>query len=1020
MLFMKKKDLIFPPLGKWIKVFFFLIVLTGVMTRTVFAQEKTITGKVSDQSGMSIPGASIILKGTTTGTVTNNNGVFTLVNVPEKSKLICSFVGMKTQEISVAGKREIAIVMEENLIGLEEVVAIGYGTQKKINLTGSVTTISTKELVSRPFASTSLALQGTASGVTVTTNSGAPGSNGNIRIRGIGTLNDANPLILIDGIEGDLNVIDPNIIESIAVLKDAASSAIYGSRAANGVILVTTKRAKGEKLSINYNGYVGVQSPMDLPDIVNAIDHMEMLNTAYRNSGATQMYADSYIANYRQNMDTDPDQYPNTDWQKEVLKGSGIIHNHNLTINAGGDKIRLLTSFGYLNQQGIIPISGYNRFILRNNADFKFSEKLNMKFDFQLIKKNTTAPGTAGEVASDGLSEVFLQMNRIPAIQPGIYSNGHYGEGWNGNNPIAFSTKDGGSLKDEHLSLLCSFIINYHPFKWLNAELLAAPKFNELYTDNYNKAVATYNADGTPLFTRPEKSSLTNKSNRSFYGNYYAALTANQSFNRHEFKLLLGSSLETFNNRYFQAFRDDYTFPQYQVLDAGSKENMQAFGNASEWALQSIFGRLNYDYRSRYLFEANARYDGSSRFAKGHKYGFFPSFSFGWRISEESFMEGIIGTVNNLKLRASWGMLGNQNIGTYPFASTLNLGSYTMGGQIVSTAALTNMSNDLISWETSEMTNIGLDATLFNTLSVSFDMYDKTTSDILLKLDIPLSIGLNRPYQNAGKVRNRGWDIGIGYKGNIREFKYGIDFNISDVKNEVLDLKGISNTGLTVSREGNPINSIYALQSDGYFQSVEEIASHASQIGVLAPGDIKYVNQNPDVDNIINDDDKVIIGSTIPRYTYGLNLDASYKNFNINAFIQGVGKADGYLYGRAIQPFYSAASAQEQHKDYWTPDNKDASFPRLTWGDTGNNYQQSSFWMKDASYLRLKNIQLGYDLPSRLANTFGLENVRFYINGQNLLTLDNFWNGYDVETPVGTGTNYPQVKVYTMGIDIKF
>ena len=1001
-----------------------IVILIGCMmtvsASTQEPQKKEISGTVSDSKGQSIPGATITVKGSTIGIITDINGKFNL-SVPSETKILdISFVGMKTQEISIVGKQKIAVILEEDVIGLEEIVAIGYGSQKKINLTGSVTTISTKDLVSRPFASTSLALQGTASGVTVTSNSGAPGSNGTIRIRGIGTLNDANPLILIDGIEGDLNVIDPNIIESIAVLKDAASSAIYGSRAANGVILVTTKRAKGEKLSINYNGYVGVQSPMNLPDIVNAIDHMEMLNIAYKNSGATQMYADSYIETYRQNMVTDPDHYPNTDWQKEVLKGSGIIHNHNLTINGGGDKIRLLTSVGFLNQQGIIPISGYNRFTLRNNADIKFSEKLNLKVDLQLIKKNTTAPGTAGEVASDGLSEVFLQMNRIPAIQPGKYSNGLYGEGWNGNNPIAFSTKDGGSLKDEHLSLLCSFVLNYQPFKWLNAEFLAAPKYNELYTNNYNKAVATYNADGTPLFIRPEKSALTNKSNRSFYGNYYTALTANQSYKQHEFKLLLGSSLETFDNRYFQAFRDEFTFPQYRVLDAGSMVNQQASGNASEWALQSFFGRLNYDYMSRYLFEANARYDGSSRFANGHKYGFFPSFSFGWRISEESFMESIKSTVNNLKLRASWGMLGNQNIGTYPFASTLNLGSYSMGGQIVSTAALTNMSNDLISWETSEMINIGLDATLFNTLSVSFDMYDKTTSDILLKLDIPLSIGLTKPYQNAGKVRNRGWDFGIGYKGKIREFKYGIDFNISDVKNEVLDLKGISNTGLTVNQEGYPINSIYALQSEGYFQSVEEIASHATQIGILAPGDIKYVNQNPDVDNIINDDDKVVIGSTIPRYTYGLNLDASYKNFNINAFVQGVGKADGYLYGRAIQPFYSAASAQEQHKDYWTLDNKDASFPRLTFGDTGNNYQQSSFWMKDASYLRLKNIQIGYDLPSRLAKTFGLENVRFYINGQNLLTLDNFWNGYDVETPVGTGTNYPQVKVYTMGIDIKF
>jgi len=976
-------------------------------------QQSQVTGRVTDQNGNPLPGVTVVVKGTSSGTVTDVSGYFKLTGIAPDATLQFSFVGMRSVELNVAGRGVINVNMTEEAVGIEEVVAVGYGTQKKVNLTGSVTTISTEDMGYRPFSSTSLALQGVTSGVTVTNRSGAPGSTGTIRIRGIGTLNDSDPLILIDGVEGDLNVIDPNVIESITVLKDAASSAIYGSRAANGVILVTTKRAKSETMYIHYNGYVGFQSPMNLPDIVNAPDHMEMLNLAYINSGATPLYTDSFIETYRQNMDSDPDHYPNTDWQKEVLKGSGLMHNHHVSINAGGDKIRLLTSLGYLNQKGIIQASGFDRYTIRNNADIELSEKLNLKFDLQLIKKNTTEPG-------GGLSEVFLQMNRIPAIQPGRYSNGLYGEGWNGNNPIAFSTKAGGSMEEEHLSLLGSLTVNFKPVKWLNAEFLVAPKYNELYNDNYNKSITTYHLDGTPLFTRPEKSTLANRSIRSLYGNYYASLTANKNFQQHEIKFLAGTSLETFYSRNFRAYREGFLFPEYRVLDAGAQENMSASGNASEWALQSLFGRLNYNYKSKYLFEANARYDGSSRFAKGRRYGFFPSFSVGWRISEEAFMKDIQSTISNLKIRGSWGTLGNQNIGTYPFASTLTLGSYSMAGQIISTAALTDMSNDLISWETSEMINIGLDATIIENLSVSFDWYNKITSDILLQLDIPLSIGLNKPYQNAGKVRNRGWDLSIGYKGNAGELKYAVDFNISDVKNEVLDLKGINNTGLTVSREGYPINSIFALQADGFFETPDEIANHATQFGVLAPGDIRYVNQNPDEDNIINSDDYVIIGSTIPRYTFGLNINASYKNFVLNTFFQGVGKADGYLYGRAIQPFYSGASAQEQHKDYWTADNKDARFPRLTWGDAGNNYQHSSFWMKDASYLRLKNIQLGYDLPSQLVHTLGLDLVRIYVNGQNLLTFDKFWDGYDVETPVGTGTNYPQVKVFSLGLDVKF
>lgn len=981
-------------------------------------QQLAVNGIVSDTLGMPLPGVTILVKGTAQFTVTDIDGKYSISNVPGNGVLVFSFIGMKTREVGILGRNVIDVVLQEDAIGLGEIVVIGYGTQKRVNLTGSVSSITPKDLETRPISSTSIALQGITPGVTVTSRTGAPGSVGTIRIRGIGTLNDSDPLVLIDGVEGDLNVIDPAMIESISVLKDAASAAIYGSRAANGVIIVTTKRAKGDVLAISYNTYVGIQTPTDLPNKVNAIDHMTMLNTAYQNSGATPLYSEAYIEEYRQMMLTDPDHYPNTDWQKEVLKGSGIMHNHNLTINAGSQKIRFLTSLGYLNQKGIIEQSGYERYSLRNNADIRFNDKLSMKFDVQLISKNTLAPGTAGEVAADGLSEVFLQMNRIPAIQPGKYSNGQYGEGWNGNNPIAFSTPDGGFFKNNHLSVMGSVVVTYSPVKWLTAEVLAAPKFNESYTNNFNKSITTYQADGTQLFIRPEKSSLTNSDSRSFYGNYYASVTANKAINQHTFKIMAGTSLETFRNSNFSAYRDIFTFPDYSVLNAGSKENMQNSGSASEWALQSFFGRLNYDYKSRYLFEANARYDGSSRFAPGHKYGFFPSFSAGWRISEESFMEAARSSINNLKVRASWGRLGNQNIGTYPFASTLSMGAGAMGNQVVAIAALNDMANDLISWETSEMTNIGIDITLLESITATFDWYNKITSDILLELDIPSIIGLNAPYQNAGQVRNRGWEASLSYRGSKGYFSYGVDFNISDVKNEVLDLKGVNRSGLTVDREGYPINSIFALQADGYFNSDEEILEHATQFGTVAQGDIKYLNQNDD--NIINDEDKVIIGSTIPRYTYGLNLDLSYKNITLNAFFQGVGKADGYLYGRAIQPFYSGASAYEIHKDYWTEDNHAATFPRLTWGDTGNNYQHSSFWMKDASYLRLKNLQLGYNLPTKTLNRIGVKEVRIYVNGQNIFTLDKFWEGYDVETPVGTGTNYPQVKIYSLGAEVKF
>ena len=968
-------------------------------------------GTVTNETGQPIQSVSVKLKNTETGTSTDEQGRFSIQVPSDKTVLVFSFVGMITQEVPAGGNGELHIVLKAEPQSLGEVVVIGYGTQKRANLTGSVSVIETSDLASRPFASTSTALQGVAPGVTITNSSGAPGSNGTIRVRGIGTLNNSNPLVLIDGVEGDMNSIDPNMIATINVLKDAASSAIYGSRAANGVILVTTKRASGG-LKVNYHAYVGVQDPTDLPQKVGAIDHMEMINLAHTNSGASPLFSDAFIQEYRTNMASDPDKYPNTDWQKEVLRGSGVMHNHNLSVNSGSGKVRFLTSAGYLDQKGIVETSRFKRYSFRNNTDVRLSDKVSIQADVQFIKNITTEPGP-------GLTSVFLQMNRIPAIQPGQYSNGVYGEAWNGENPIAFSGPAGGSLVEEHMKLLGRFVLNYKPFKWLSAEFLAQPRFEELYNDNFNKAIQTYQLDGSPLFTRPERSTLAQRSVRSMYGNYYSYLTATQDFDRHGLKLLVGASVETYKTKSFRAYRDGFTFPDYRVLDAGLQDNREASGNAAEWALQSYFGRFNYDFDSRYLLEVNARYDGSSRFAKGRKYGFFPSVSAGWRVSSESFMKNI-DFISNLMLRASWGTLGNQNIGTYPFASTLSLGSYSLGGQIVPIAALNEMNNEDISWETSKMTNLGFDLTVLKNLTLNFDWYHKITYDILLELDIPLSIGLDAPFQNAGKVRNIGWDAGLTYRDNSRAFKYGITFNISDVKNTVLDLRGVSESGLVVSREGYPINSIFALQADGYFKTQDEINQHSAQIGVLAPGDIRYVNQNPHEDDIINASDYVIVGSTIPRFTYGLNLNAEYRNFTFNAFLQGVGKADGYLYGRAIQPFFSGASAYEQHKDYWTPDNQGARFPRLTWGDAGNNYQHSSFWMKNASYLRLKNIQFGYNLPKNILDKVNIDQARIYVNGQNLFTIDKFWDGFDVETPVGTGTNYPMVKTYSIGIDLRF
>jgi TonB-linked SusC/RagA family outer membrane protein len=990
---------------------FIVFLLPSVAARAKeFQQVKEITGRVVDENGAALAGASVVVKGTTQGTTTNAEGAFRLSITGDKAVLKISSVGYLEKEVTADGGGSLSVVLPSEASTLNNVVVVGYGTQKKVNLTGSVSAVSSETISSRQSGQASAALQGVAPGVTVTQNSGRPGGDGGtIRIRGIGTLSDPNPLVLIDGVEGSLNDIDPNMIESISVLKDAASASIYGSRAANGVILVTTKRAKGGKLTIHYHAYTGWQTPTNLPDLVNAVDHMLLTNKAYVNTGRAPLYSDDLLNKYRTEGPANRDLYPDTDWQKEVLTGSGVMQSHFISLNGGGEKIRFLTSLGYFDQKGIIENSGFRRFSLRNNADVRFSSRLHMKFDVQLLGEITKEPGP-------GSASVFHWMNRIPANQAGVYSGGNWGEGWNGVNPIAF-TRVGGIRKNVRPTALLNASLSYQPVKWLKAELTAAPRYAESNDDYFNRAIQTYKADGTEAYVSPAKSSLFLENSRSLYNNLRATLTYDQGFGPHGFKVLAGVSREDYRNDNFNASREGFILPDYPVLNTGTADNQLNGGSAAEWALQSFFGRLNYDYREKYLLEVNGRYDGSSRFAAGHKYGFFPSVSAGWRVSEESFMEGLRGVVRELKLRGSWGRLGNQNIGNYPFTSSIAMGSYTIGGQVVSVAALNTLANSEISWETTEMTNVGIDMTLFSNLSVTGDYYFKESRDILYDLDIPLIVGLGKPYQNAGVVHNRGWELGLHYKGKARDFAYDLGFAISDVRNKVIDLKGVNRTGLTVSREGYAINSIWGLEAEGLFQSDDEAAGHAKQFGVTKAGDIRYKDQNKD--GIINDADNVIIGSTIPRLTYSSTLNASYKGLGLMVFLQGVGKADGYLYQQGIMPFFNGGTVHEQHKDNWSPDNPDAAFPRLAFSET-NNEKNSSFWLKDASYLRLKNVQLSYVIPARIIRKAGIDNLRLYVSGQNLHSWDNFWEGYDVEAPVGTGNVYPQVKIYSFGLNVNF
>lgn len=977
------------------------------------AQDREVTGIVSDANGMPIPGVTVQEKGTSNGTVTDFDGGFSFsVSDENNTILVFSFLGYRAQEIPIASQSEFEVIMEEDLESLDEVVVVGYGTQRKANLTGSVSAVSGEDIAQRPVMRASAALQGHAPGVTVTQRSGQPGADdGTIRIRGIGTLGNSNPLVLIDGIEGSLDGVNPNDIENITVLKDAASASIYGSRAANGVILVQTKKGGDEKLTLQYNNYIGWQEFTDLPNYADGYTYMNKLNEAYRNMGRTPLYSEEYLSEYQENKNIDPDYYPDTNWQREVYSGSGAIQSHFLSVR-GGEKVNVAASLGYQDQEGVIPSFGSERYTFRLNATMDILDNLQGTILSSVRRSIQSSPGHSS-------SGIINSVNRFSPIYAAQFTDGRYGATSTGSNPLAL-IEEGGFGRNTYDNFRATFQVNYQPFEGADLELNFTPHHNSSDGKRFINAVSTFEVDREePAFTVPARADLTRSSTKSLETTLRMLARYNKSLNNHNFKLLAGfeqieSTYETFN-----ASREGFEFPQYPVLDAGSIEYMRNGGSGSEWALRSFFGRINYDFSGKYLFEANLRRDGSSRFAEGQKWGLFPSFSAGWRISEEEFLRDV-NWLSDLKVRASWGELGNQLIGNYPFASSISLGiNYAPGGLPATGAAQVNMANSLISWETTTSSNIGIDLGLFNNrLNLAFDYFKRNTTDILLDLPIPGIIGLARPTQNAGEVENTGWDLSLNYRKAEGEFNYNVGFNLSDVRNEIVDLKdaGPFISTYTINQVGSPINALYGYQSLGLFRSQEEVDASPVQIGDYGPGDIKYADIDGDGD--IDEEDRTEIGSSIPRYTFGLNFNASYKNFDFSFLVQGVGKADVLLRRDAGWAFYNSGKISSWQLDSWTPENTDATYPRLIADRSHNNFEDSSFWVYDAAYARLKNLTIGYSLPSSLISRLPIANLRIYASGDNLFTIHDLPDGWDPERPNGDATTYPITSTYTIGVNI--
>lgn len=1017
---------------KWLLSLFFIALSLMCQKYDAYGQSQIIRGRVSDSSGEPLPGATVVLKGTQTGTTTDAEGRFQITASQPDVPLIITFIGFETQEVATNGLEEVNVVLMESSEQLGEVVVVGYGTQKKVNLTGAVSVVDGESLTNRQVGSTSLALQGTAPGVTITQQSGVPGGDaGTIRIRGIGSINAGqNPLILVDNVEMSLDAIDPNNIESISILKDAAAAAVYGSRAANGVVLITTKRGK-QGISVNYHGYVSSQEPTDLPEKVNGLDHMKLWDVAQVNSGLPPAFTQQ-IADYEA---MGPDNFSrfNTDWKELVLTNNGLMHNHNLSVSAGTERVKVFASGSFLDQNGLTANTNFKRHDLRFNTDVALTNKLSASMDLVLNRSERLWPGQSFP------QNIIRYMLGMPAIVPGRFDSGEWGEGWSNANPAA-QAEDGGFNRLITDSRIIKGTATYKPLEGL--ELLATYSSNywtshqRQFTDQYQ----IYNADpanGTVVFARPwpALNSLTENLYENHQNLFRTQATYNKAVGKHYFTLLGGFSTESFRQTSLNAFRQNLLSPDRPYLSSGDPLGQSLAGGEERWSMVSVYTRVNYNFNEKYLVELNGRWDASSRFRKENWWALFPSASFGWRISEENFWSGISNLVNDAKLRVSYGTLGNQNLfrggspDYYPTYSTFFSGTaynYYFNNVVNAGYALTTAANPDIRWETSKILDIGADlGFLNNRLTVTADFFQRDITDMLQLVPVPTYVGLASPFVNVGSMRNTGWELGAGWRDEVNDFKYQAQFTLSDVKNQVLNNGGKPViAGARIQQEGYALDSYYGYIAEGLFQSQEEIDNAPFHYGNTAPGDIRYRDisgADGQPDNKIDNYDRTILGNYFPRYEYSANLSAQFKGFDLTVFLHGVGKRDNYLSGTGSQPFYSASfqgSMFEHQKDYWTPENTDAAYPRLTANSIVNNYVTSSYWLKSGAYLRLKNVVLGYTLPSTVTNRVGIKSTRLYVSGQNLFTWDKFFPGFDPEQRDTAGEFYPIMRTYTVGLNI--
>lgn len=1003
---------------------------------------KKVTGVIADTNGEPLIGATVKVKGTQIATVTDFDGNYS-IEAPEGATLEVSYIGFNTQEVKVGSRNSYNIEMAEDNNSLEELVVIGYGTVKKKDLTGAISAVKGDDLSNRRTTMLSSALQGALSGVMVRRSSSAPGSGaGSIHVRGVTTMGDSSPLVIVDGVEGDLDYVNANDVENVTVLKDAAAASIYGSKAAAGVILVTTKRGSDTgKFQIKYNAEFGWEIPTKQPDMVGVTRYLEMSNELMYNDKQAEGFFQAYTADQTKNWmkyhKTDPNHYPVTDWTDLILKSSAPRMTHTVSLSGGNKNIRSQTSLSYDDVDGLYDGRRFQRYMLRSNNDFTINKWLSASLD--LFVRHAKS--------KNKIYDPFSTMRQMPAIYAAVWDDGRLAEGKSGANPYGL-LKEGGSTVSHSTQVGGKGSLTIKPFEGLSIQAIVSPYINYQKSKQFKMACGYTLADDPNTFGgyfdggsgQYATNKLTEGRNDDWHVTSQVIANYMRDFGKHSLTVMAGFENYYSKSESLGAARDQYVLTNYPYLNIGPEEYMENSGTGSEYTSTSWFGRVLYSYADRYLFQANVRHDGSSRFAKKYRWGTFPSFSAGWVVTEEPFMKSFMNSQKYLsyfKLRGSWGKLGNERIGSnyFPYIALMSFGNtifYMADGSVVSanTARPAVLAVEDITWETTTSTDIGFDANFFdNRLRLTFDYYWKKTTDMLLAIQIPYTMGYNDPNTNAGKMSTHGYDIDLTWQDHIGDFNYSINVNFSDFLSKIDYINNADIiSGGKIKRAGTYFNEWYGYICDGIYQTQEEVNNSATLNSSVTVGDLKYRDiSGPDgvPDGVISPEyDRVPLGNSLPRYQYGGQINASWRGIDLSMAFQGVGSQKSYLDRAMVEPLrnnYGNIPAIIEG-NYWSPFNSDEQnakvfYPRLSSVSKNNNYATSDHWIFDGGYFRMKNITLGYTLPQQWTRYIGIDRTRFYVSASDLFCISDYPDGWDPEMGV---SSYPITTSVVFGIQVTF